>query len=118
MKNAAKVLATLKGAKALLAKPENWTKEFSARNSDGQQVSCRSEEARSWCLLGAVDRANTDAGHSDLIYTQSRDFIIDLLKFNSFLKVLTWNDAPGRTHGEVVRLLNKGIGRLKNEVAS
>ena len=85
----------------LLAEPSKWTQGCYARDVDGTTVAIQSPDAVCWCLEGTVFKCeNRVANHSKL-----RRFIYTKHGFH----ISTWNDAPGRTHAEVLAVL-KEIG--------
>lgn len=53
-------LRLLAHAYQLILAPESWTKEAWARDRKGKSVYVDHKDARSWCVAGAVVRAQTD----------------------------------------------------------
>lgn len=77
----------------LLADPASWTKGEFARNANGYPVLSRSNEACCWCLAGAVN----------VCYENNLE-IRDMLKTRLGTYISIWNDAPERTHADVINL--------------
>lgn len=52
-------------ARALIAKPEHWTKRSYARGLSGESVDAGSRNAVCWCSVGAIDRISlVDGGRA------------------------------------------------------
>lgn len=47
---------TLRAVQLLLCDSSRWTKHRVARDIDGNKVPAYANEAKSWCLLGAIDK--------------------------------------------------------------
>ena len=88
-------LEILKAARELLAVPERWTKGVSAKDKAGFFIDRKSEAAHSFCIVGAIGRSNIDYDSFDLAY---------------------WNDAPERTHAEVLARFDEAIVKLEEKV--
>lgn len=84
----------------LLATPEKWTTGELARDAQGEPVSEDNERAVCWCINGAMLKCLTS-----MEIIESSDKITALVHGC----IWQWNDAPGRTHSEVLELL-KGVG--------
>lgn len=78
--------------KELLKNPEKWTTGTCYRDINGKE--CLKEEARSYCLYGAVCKC----------YGDDSGKIIDLL-LKQFPAPSVWNDES--THAEVLALVEK-----------
>lgn len=92
--------------RALIAKPENWTKDFFARDINDISCSSKSNEAVKWCLLGAFSRIkNKDY----FVNTAARcyEIMCSLVKKRGFAYISVFNDNS--THEEVIDLLNEAI---------
>ncbi len=86
--------------KELLAKPEAWTKGAWARDFQNTSVHGRNPMACCWCLGGALD----------LCYNYEEQYAICKLIHNEAcisLTIAEWNDAPERTHQEVLDLVTR-----------
>lgn len=83
----------------LLAIPDRWTKGAYARDINGAIVDCQSGHAACWCLDGAVHRCYPSL-------TEKAN-MLDLLDTAIGHQATTWNDAPERTHAEVLELVTR-----------
>ena len=83
----------------LLAKPENWTQGAHARDSEGRAVHWKSPEAVCWCLEGATLRCYPDAS-----FREAEERLIDAVESWDYQY---WNDRHGRTHAQVIALVQK-----------
>lgn len=90
-------LIKLMKIKELLAKPENWTKGNFAKDKLGFVVPVNSKEAVCWCLAGAINKC----------YLNNDFNILTLLNNNDIYHIPSWNDAPERTHAEVLALVER-----------
>lgn len=95
----------LREMRELLAEPERWTQSVLAKSKFGNAVTTRSPRAVSWCLLGAHYRVTNGWTASDAWDILQRAAGVSSLSF--------WNDAPGRTHAEVLALLDSCIADLE-----
>ncbi len=101
-----KILTILRRARKLLSKPERWGKGQFAVTADGLVCDALGRNATKFCMIGAIVRANK---RDD----KNSDDAIDLLEFLRQQKLSAWNDAPRRTHAQVLRLLDRGIARAE-----
>ncbi len=85
----------------LLTDESKWTKGVNARDSSGNPISCLSDKATCFCLVGATFKCNGDES-PDKVY-KVMDKISDEIKFS----ISEWNDAPERTFQEVKDLVVK-----------
>lgn len=95
----------LKAARARIEKPENWTRRGSF--SDGQI--CAGVAIERSCLLdGRADWKATTAGIEALLTANE-------IRFNGgpHFALFDWNDAPERTHAEVLEAFSKAIEATK-----
>jgi len=86
--------------KELLAKPGAWTRYEYARTATGLPCSATSRQAVCWCLRGAVLYC----------YDTETKRLNVLDKLESAVKggfVVSYNDAPERTHAEILALVEK-----------
>lgn len=89
----------------LLASSDNWTRCAMARDQDGLHTATKSPDARSWCLMWAFMycyRRTDDASRNERVVAAFR--LYTTFPLND-MPMLTWNDAPDRTHDEVLQLL-------------
>ena len=107
----------LKAAKALIDMPEKWTQGHPARDAWGWKVRIDSRDATQFCMNGARLRAlNAVAyparcGVDDQVRQHRRldDATQRLLREACGEYVPSWNDAPERTHTEVMEAFDRAI---------
>jgi hypothetical protein len=108
------IIDTLKRARELLTK--GWTKRVSARDDNRTPVSCLSEQACSWCALGAVEKSAKSAALGECDHFEQFDETINALSTTLNGSVIAFNDAQDRVE-PVLELFDKTIARLENEGA-
>jgi hypothetical protein len=95
-------------ARELIATPDRWLQDATARNADGSVASSLDESAVCFCVGGAVERALL------LEYgVQVGDEQVEVLGILDELcggDVTLWNDRAGRTHAEALALLDRAAG--------
>lgn len=92
----------------LLASPTAWHQGSLAAKANGQACRVNDRDAVCWCLLGAVGRCY--AGVEDgLGYYSVAGRIAHAVFGGSDTSdsISAWNDAPGRTHAEVLALVKE-----------
>lgn len=95
----------LEVAKALISSPEKWTQGVSARDARGRHVDYGSQQARCWCVLGAMMKI--DVGLDNFFGRQGAIWLLEKTMksiWPSYSGLGSWNDAPERTHADVMRL--------------
>ena len=104
----------LKAARARIERPEAWTQVESARDASGHPVGSTRADAVCWCILGALSYAGAAGALGDdgpplreLRATLGGDLV----------SISEWNDAPDRTHAEVIDLFDRTIARLESGLA-
>lgn len=82
----------------LLRDPERWNKGAAARDQNGKPCSYDNPSASSWCVLGAL-----------MMLYGPRGWASRLVKTEILVGcwVPKWQDAPERTHAEVLAALKK-----------
>ena len=100
------LLTDLLAVRELLSVPERWNKGFGARNSKGEAVSSLSPTACAWCLKGACAQVT---GIEYSVVGDRFDRLIVSIRMVCGYFVSDFNDAPGRTHAEVLALIDKAI---------
>lgn len=111
MSAAADALVVLRQARALIEKPEHWTQGAFARDALRRQVRSFDAMAVCWCAVGAVGRVHPtdDSTHSEALAA--------LLRAVPGCSVAGFNDAPVRTHAEVLALYDRAIACLTGEAS-
>lgn len=97
----------LRRARARIEKPENWTKGALARYATGERtVESAAPGVTCWCALGALDWAEPVGWFR--VYGRVCEAIggPDLPR---------WNDAPERTHAEVLDAFDRAIALAEQE---
>lgn len=105
-----KVLTTLKEVRDLLAESSRWTKgHFAKKSKLGYSgVPVNSVEATCWCLEGAcLLKAPSVVVFRKVI--ESLAVEIGEISPPDISFVVEWNDREGRTHQEVLELLDRTI---------
>jgi hypothetical protein len=100
------LLTDLIAVRELLSAPERWTKGYGARNSEGTPVDSFSPDACCWCLVGACARVTeaNEAGNSGRF-----DVLRASLRPKAGPCLVRLNDAPERTHAEILAVIDKAI---------
>lgn len=108
----------LKTARDLIADPERWTKGAYARHRDGELCAIEDKGACQWCAIGALfwatDVADTDEADEEIEDISTERFAMGMLydatcALGARGGVAEFNDAPERTHEEVMALYDKAI---------
>lgn len=100
-------LKILQGVRELLSDEKRWTRGSYARDRLGRTTHSTSESAVCWCLIGALGKiTNHERGARSaeralerVARRRGREFPAE------------WQDADGRTHAEVLALLDEAIAR-------
>lgn len=92
----------LRAARALIERPECWTRFANARNRAGDKVSAADPTAVCWCALGALERV-TPTGEPTI--NAERALNVAGPGFLSF------NDAVDRTHAEILEWFDRAIAQ-------
>ena len=103
-------VSVLEHARTVLDKPENWCKGESAIDVDGIPCRIKDSNVKQRCMLSAID----DYSLRHTVNYRVHRIAIDLCKEhlpNAF--ITAFNDAPERTHGEVIGFLDKMIEKAK-----
>ena len=93
----------LRAARALIANPDRWTTGCAARDAHGRSVMPEQLEAVRFDGIGALFRLTPD--EPDL-----RDRAVWALDTVAGSRGWTaWQDAPGRTHAEILAAMDRAI---------
>lgn len=120
-------LEVLKGARALIENPKNWTQKTFARDILGDCVWPTNEAACAFCAYGAMVRASTslcspnrmpneteivmDARRHLERFTDRRGYA-SITTFNDFLGVVLDKTAIAKRHTEVLEVFDEAIAEL------
>ena len=77
-----------------------WTQHTHARDSNGAQVNATDPTAVCWCIYGALHKIYPNALEYCLAHNKIEDVIDTPL-------LAVWNDAPHRTHEQVIEVFRK-----------
>ena len=112
------VLAALRGARALIAHPDNWIKGAAARDSESKEVETESANATCFCTVGALHKSLLVAGKGENVelYMEARSQLIRQSPDNRGL--VYFNDAPTTTHADVLGMFDRAIAELEKNSAS
>lgn len=94
----ASTLETLKAARKLIEKPENWTKHVLARDRKGKEVDFSSPDAVCWCSSGSIQLANPN-------YIDASEALASVCKTT----IPYFNDS--HTHAEVLAAFDAAIAK-------
>ena len=91
----------------LIDTPEKWCQGCSARNIKGLAVKAESDKAVTFCMFGALIKTSED--ENDKVFNSYNNEqiyrMIEKLGLRTHKDLFDWNDAPERTHAEVLALL-------------
>lgn len=98
-------------ARALIADEANWTKGEDARDKDGEEVDARDDAAVCFCAGGAIVRitGGNFTVFEDALYALHQVMFGDVPTGLMPPVINSWNDAPERTHAEVLAGYDRAI---------
>jgi len=115
-----KTVEILQSARKTLSVPDHWIQRAYARDVYNDIVSVCAAGAYCLCLVGAIERASIDITDGDNTVGEMRaaEAVVASCiggKFSgvSAPAIIRWNDTPGRTHAEVLAVLDAAIERAK-----
>jgi len=95
-------------ARAKIEAPERWTQGAYAKTAKRNKARCDSPKAVCWCVIGAIAHvADVTPGSVTDQLSGSLNEAIGLGP-NSW-ELVDWNDAPTRTHAEVLAAFDRAI---------
>jgi len=104
-----KTSEVLKKARAVIEKPENWTKGHYARDADGRPVSPLHSSAICFCALGAIRRAallsGDGSGYAAALHNAS------CIKHGADVHMV--NDDDNTTHADVLAIFDEAISNAE-----
>ena len=83
--------------------PDAWCQNVTARTGSGAPCPPTSLHARQWCMLGLIEHFVREEGMHEAVV----DLILRAISPDGWIPVHVFNDANGRTVGEVIALLEK-----------
>lgn len=90
----------LRRARDRIATPERWTQGAYRRDANGKK--CNPDEAVCWCSVGAITSICNIRKREDWAPV---DFLGEVVGD----RIGVWNDAPNRTHAEVLDAFDRAI---------
>jgi hypothetical protein len=108
-KSNADAAQVLREALNTLEDPKCWTKGENARDARGNDLPVLDRGAVCFCALGAIDRAVQTNCFELGIYHLAVEFLNSAIFEKKFADIPAWNDAPERTHAEVIAAFEKAI---------
>lgn len=99
----------LEKARELIATPERWTKGALARDEHGIEVPTCCDDAYCWCMGGAISAVSENGSVYRSWGVVERIVSMHIDKFN---------DAPERTHAEVLEAFDRAIALASTEASS
>lgn len=119
----------LKAARELLSDEKRWTKGRYARDAQGNPTPTHAVDAVCWCPEGALVKfsaAEKDASINSIIVDEAllgafRAVAATSAEYDEIPGVIfqsqlwPWNDAPERTHAEVLQRFDDAIIRLSRQ---
>jgi len=103
-------LPLLRAVRARLADEARWTKGDYSRDANGIGHWATYPEAVCWCIAGARDVAVNDGSRD----ASRHDAFAQSLGFANGQELIDWNDAPDRTHADIIARLDEAIEREEN----
>jgi hypothetical protein len=100
-------------ARAKIEAPERWTHGAYARDAAGRKVEPTCPDAVRWCVRGAIDASTEQHSNkrpSSVLFSQA-------VAGYGALYIPIWNDAPNRTHAEVLAAFDRAIAAAELEAA-
>jgi hypothetical protein len=94
-------------AKALIDTPEKWCQGAYMRDRNGARCCLTAKDAVKWCGLGAIGAVT--CSHSE--YSEAINLLNRAVPVGHGSPYFAWQDAPGRTHAEVMAAFDEAIRR-------
>ena len=95
--------AILTKARELLSTPDRWARKHQATAANGIGVPWNSTDAKCFCMMGAINRADWELKSDEAFDTM--DLIEDII--GEALPI--FNDNPGTTHAAVLRVFDQAL---------
>ena len=99
------VSETIRAARKLIEKPENWCQGADARDVHGVSVDSTSPTAVGRCVAGALHAASA----SDYKYHAALDVLLAFTVTRNTGWIFAFNDHPDTTHAMVLDLFDRAI---------
>lgn len=95
----------LTSARDLIAKENRWTQGALAHDDQGKDIAPESDNARCFCILGALRRVAMQIGNDDAKFHAQK-----ILKKVCGSDLISFNDSHG--HKDVVRVFDRAIAQV------
>jgi hypothetical protein len=112
VKSNVSIIKILKRARSYLEK--GWCRGSWARKADGSAEYIFSRKACSWCLEGALLKAENQPTWSSA-GIETRELLLGMIPKYKFFGLQKWNDAKKRTKRQVLSLLDRAMARLEKK---
>jgi len=97
-------------AREIVTEPEHWTRGHYAASARGDMTVVTSCEAVCFCAVGAIRRAVWEDGDENIANAKMAvGQLCRKVGLAGEITLVSWNDAKGRTHAEVLALFDKAI---------
>jgi hypothetical protein len=94
-------------AKDILTDQSRWTRGAFARDEHGKMCDPEDDEARSWCVFGALRRAYLDTFELENAMRAVAQNIPPLKGYGASIAIMYWNDYPSRTFEDVRKVIEQ-----------
>lgn len=108
--------AILREARALIDKPEKWAQGAYGRDQYGRKIGGSTRRAVCFCAIGALNSSGGGRAAKDAL-ARALPVGACVPYGRSEASVIEWNDAPGRTHAEVMDAFDRAIALAEQEEA-
>lgn len=113
-------LAILRGARALLARPDAWLRGVGARTSEGELCPSSSPAAACFCAIGVLNHLAPLGGwgkaHRALFAELPKAWCSRVkpsnVKDDHWVSVARFNDDPNTTHADLLALFDRAIASV------
>ncbi len=109
MEKVSYVARDLEKAKALIDTPHKWTQGTYAQDSEGWSVTVSSADAVCYCAHGAIAAVGGLGSERTDAMADAVAEVLELPGKHEYNRLPPWNDAPERTHAEVMEAFDKAI---------
>lgn len=105
-----KPVTILKRARKLIERPGSWCKRHAAMTATYRPTYSKARSAKLFCAWGAINRAA--GSHAE---TEAVSVFSAALPKQWREDFARWNDAPRRTHAQVLRAFDRAIALAEKE---
>lgn len=108
----------LEKTRDLISDPEHWCKGANARNKDGKKTKVFSEDAYSFCMLGAlakVDESPACPEVYEFFSTVIEKMSDTIVRKDKEIMLSVFNDKHSTTHADVLKVFDLAIKLAKEK---